>query len=550
MLHQLIIKNYALIDEVEIDFSEGFSTITGETGAGKSIMLGALGLLLGERADTKAISDKSRKTIVEAAFLDSDVKEIIVRREISPEGRSRAFVDDSPVTLKELAEVTKSRLDIHTQYANLSLNSKEGQLHIVDAISGSSKVLGEYRELFHKYREIRQRLRSLRELREKNEAQRSVIAYQIDEISKLNPKRGEQEEVERRFEMLSDADEIKAHLSTAYHNLAADSKGSLSRIADAIADLESLNMHTIYAVENEDESLTTRLKNAYIEIKDISETIEGIASEIEPNPAALAETGSRMKRLLEATRRFKVECADKLVDLKEELKQRYALLNGDDEESKALEIEERRLGKALKEKADKLSEIREVGADIFSKKLMDRAIPLGLPNLKFCVDIKRGKLTSDGQDSMEFRCSFNKNGMMLPMASTASGGELSRLTLTIKSLMAEKMEMPSIIFDEIDTGVSGEIADKMGKMMTRMGQRMQIITITHLPQVAAKGSRHYKVFKRDTSERTITSVKELKGEERINEIASMISGEKLSRSAILTAGELINGESKEGALRK
>ena len=541
MLKKLYIKNYALIDEVEIDFSDGLSIITGETGAGKSIMLGALGLLLGGRADTKAISDKEHKTVVEAVFRSQDGREVIIRRELSPNGRSRAFVDDSPVTVVQLQNLTLRLLDIHSQHANLSLNSREGQLGIIDAMAANGRLLDDNRKDFRRYVEIRSALKKIKEQRQKNAEKRSFIQYQLDGLKKLNPRRGEHAEIERRYEVMSEADEIRENLTAAHYVLSSDRDGVLSGIQNAIEALESFNLQTVDPTP-EDESLIARLKSIYIEVKDIAYTAEQLADSIESNPHQLAKLSQRMHAYYEAVRAMGVDNGDDLVDLKEDLEQQLYAIDGDDDETKELEAEGRQLARSLKEQAEVLSRRRKEAGEEFSRRLTERAMPLGLPNLKFAVEVSKGKLTSDGQDNVEFICSFNKNGALHPMASVASGGELSRLTLTIKSLMAEHMNMPTIIFDEIDTGVSGEIADKMGRMMLEMSRSIQIITITHLPQVAAKGYRHYKVYKHDTDVRTVSSVRELTDRERIEEIAAMLSGESLTDAAVKAAKALLKSK--------
>lgn len=554
MLRKLIIRNYALIDEVEIDFSFGLSIITGQTGAGKSIMLGALGLLSGDRADTKAIADHSRKTVVEATFQIADSafggmperedEEVIVRREISPSGRSRAFIDDSPVTLAELADFVGQLLDIHSQHANLSLNSREGQLRIIDAMSGTESLLDEYRKDFRRYVELRNKIKKIREIRDRNKEKRGYISLQLEALRKLKPKKGEQKEIEQRFEMLSEADEIREHLSGAHYVLAGDHDSAMSLVKNAIDELESFNLLVVDPTPD-GESLISRLHSIYIELKDIAFTAEQLADGVESNPALLARTSGRMRAYYDMVKAMGVDTGDDLVDLQDELEQQLHLIDGEDDESREYEMEARTLARTLKDKANELTRLRTEGATAFSERLTERAKPLGLPNLKFSVAFDEGKLTADGQDIVEFRCSFNKNGVLLPMSSTASGGELSRLTLCIKSLMAERMNMPTVIFDEIDTGVSGEIADKMGGMMKGMASQMQIITITHLPQVAAKGARHYKVFKEDNEERTVSSVRELTGEDRIHEIAGMISGEHLTEAALEAAKALLNNDIKK-----
>ncbi len=555
MIKKLIIRNYALIDELDIDFGSGLSIITGETGAGKSIMLGALGLLLGERADTRAIADKSRKTIVEATFeIDQPAEnaaegeterlELIVRREIQPSGRSRAFIDDSPVTLLQLGSVTSRLLDIHSQHANLSLTSKDGQLQIIDALADNKELLEDYRENFRNYVAIRNRLRKIKEEQIKTKERRDSILYKLEQLRKLKVRIGEQEEVERSFEILNDAETIQEHLRAVSMMLGDSEDAALSNISQSIWHLQEIT-DLIDSEGPEDETLIGRLKDIAIEVKDIAETADRMADSMESNPAKLAKVSARMKELYDAAKTFHVGKADELVELQEKLEKELKVLDGDDDESAVLEREGRLLAKHLKEIAQELSERREAAAQHFSKILTEKARPLGLGNLKFEVKVERTKLSINGQDTVEFLCSFNKNGEMLPMAMTASGGELSRLTLSIKSIMAKKMEMPTVIFDEIDTGVSGEIAAKMGRMMVEMADDMQILSITHLPQVAAKGERHYKVMKQDTPERTISTIRELSSDERVNEIAGMLSGEHITEAALSAARALIENKTHE-----
>ncbi len=541
MLQKLTIKNYALIEEIEIDFDAGFSIITGETGSGKSIIMGALGLLLGGRSDSKAIADKTKKTVIEAIFRnEKSGEETIIRREINPAGKSRAFIDDSPVTLQNLSDTTTRLLDIHSQHSNLILNTKGGQLEIIDSISDSEELLKDYQLTFRKYLGVRTELRKIRDEIKKNEEKKSFIEYQLAELKKINPRKGELAEVERKFELLSDADEIREKLSQAYQCLNGNEISSIQLIKTAQNELEQIETRNIEEDVPEEEKLIARLQNVYVELKDISETIDGFLESIESNPALLASTGTRMRTLLEAVKRFKVNDGDELAELKDKLSAQLLRLEGNDATTRELEEKGRKLAKELKDKAEALSEKRKKGSMEFSRKLVALTKPLGLPNLRFEVEILPGKMSSTGSDVIEFKCSFNKNGELLPIANTASGGELSRLTLGIKSLMAEKMSMPTIIFDEIDTGVSGEIADKMGRLMKEMASTMQVITITHLPQVASQGANQYKVYKRDTDQKTITSIKKLSAEERTLEIAAMLSGETLTESGIKAAEELLS----------
>ncbi len=534
MLSKLIIKNYALIDDLELEPDAGMSTITGQTGAGKSIMLGALSLLLGGRADAKAIGRPDKKTVVEGYFTN----DLIIRREIAPNGRSRAFIDDSPVTLQQLEEVTSQLIDIHSQHATLSLNSREGQLKILDTFADDEEILTAYKQLFHDFVSARNKIKSLKEENERNKEVRGMLEYRLEILDKLSPKLGELAEIEKRYDLLSEADRIKYQLSEAC-NLLDNENGALSQVMMARNALSDLDMPLIDPEADTENGIINRLQSAYIELKDITETLLSIASDVESNPVLLSKVTARMNALIDAKRQFKVEDADELVKMRIEIRERLAGLDTADSDISGLEAKARELAARLKEKAAALTKVRMETAERFAAILEEKARPLGLANLKFAVDIRNGKLTADGGDTVEFLCAFNKNGSMLPMSKTASGGELSRLTLAIKSIMAEKMEMPTVIFDEIDTGVSGEIADKMGKMMSEMARNTQIIAITHLPQVAAKGKRHFKVFKEDDDERTVSHVRMLDREERRREIASMISGEQISESALSAADELL-----------
>lgn len=534
MLSKLIIKNYALIDDLELEPDAGMSTITGQTGAGKSIMLGALSLLLGGRADAKAIGRPDKKTVVEGYFTN----DLIIRREIAPNGRSRAFIDDSPVTLQQLEEVTSQLIDIHSQHATLSLNSREGQLKILDTFADDEEILTAYKQLFHDFVSARNKIKSLKEENERNKEVRGMLEYRLEILDKLSPKLGELAEIEKRYDLLSEADRIKYQLSEAC-NLLDNENGALSQVMMARNALSDLDMPLIDPEADTENGIINRLQSAYIELKDITETLLSIASDVESNPVLLSKVTARMNALIDAKRQFKVEDADELVKMRIEIRERLAGLDTADSDISGLEAKARELAARLKEKAAALTKVRMETAERFAAILEEKARPLGLANLKFAVDIRNGKLTADGGDTVEFLCAFNKNGSMLPMSKTASGGELSRLTLAIKSIMAEKMEMPTVIFDEIDTGVSGEIAGKMGKMMSEMARNTQIIAITHLPQVAAKGKRHFKVFKEDDDERTVSHVRMLDREERRREIASMISGEQISESALSAADELL-----------
>lgn len=563
MLTQLSVENYALIDSLRLAPAAGFSVVTGETGAGKSIMLGALSLLLGDRADTRVIADKERKSVTEVIFTDIDSEtselitaidpewdgtELIVRREISPSGRSRAFINDTPVRLADLAAVTSRLVDIHSQHSNIYLSEPKHQLEIIDTMAGDANVLAEYRQVFSDYLDIRNHIRALKEANDNIRANRAMYEFQLEQLDRLKPKAGELEAVEKRFDLLSDAEEIREHLSEASFLLSGSDKSALNAISDAIADLGKIDLSLFedkskygdtLMTDVAENPLITRLRDVYVELKDIAETVEGYNSDVEADPSELARVSARMNQLYEANKQFHITEPDGLVRLHEDIKTRLAAINGEEEDVAALEAEMRSIGKQLKEKAASLSEIRRIAASEFAALLEDTARPLGLPNIRFEVEMESGKLTRDGADTVRFLCSFNKNMPLSEMQKVASGGEISRLMLSIKAIVAGRMKQPTVIFDEIDTGVSGEIAYKMAEMMKDMSRDMQVMAITHLPQVAAKGDVQFKVYKRDTEERTVSALKQLSAEERVDEIAGMLSGSRIDEAARQNARSLL-----------
>lgn len=554
MLRKLTIRNYALIDSLDLEFNEGLTIITGETGAGKSIMLGALSLLLGGRADTRAISDGSAKSVVEALFEnvspdlkgyfeDNDLEwrdgEVIIRREISSSGRSRTFVNDQPVTLSVLAGLSRNLIDIHSQHENARLNDSSAQLEIIDAVCVNESLRREYQEIFNRFVSIRNKIRHLKEEIERNRENSEFLRFQLEGLETLNPKRGELAEIERRFELLSDADDIRDKLQEFCTILGANERGAIDLLRNARALVDKLNLSTADKSEEDDNSISGRLESIIIDLRDIFESAEDILGSVDSDPVKLAKLSQRMNAYYEALKRFRVKDGDELVDLLEDVRNKLDAIETGGEELPELEKMGKAEGKLLKEIADKLTEHRKVGAGLFSKEVTETARQLGLPNLDFRVDVATGKLSVSGQDKIEFLCGFNKNQSPSPVARMASGGEMSRLMLSIKGIMAGRMNLPTIIFDEVDTGVSGEIADKMGEMMRDMSRNMQVITITHLPQVAAKGSSHFKVYKRDEDSRTVTRVKVLSEEGRVREIAGMMSGSEVGEAALNNARHLL-----------
>lgn len=557
MIRQLSIHNYALIDSLEIDFNDGLTILTGETGAGKSVLMGAISLLMGERADSKILANRQGKAVVEGLFdnvspslktifdandLDWNDGQILVRREISANGRSRAFINDTPVTLPLLTEIAGGMVDIHSQHANRLLSQPDYQLQVIDALADNSDLLSDYKEDFAKFVSLHGKIKRLREEMERNRENAEFRAFQLEQLSKLNPRKGELEEVEKTYDLLSDADDIRSRLSESANALSQSEVSALSLVEDAGARLEGVDL-SLFSTQRGEEgpALMERLRNIHIELKDIGETIARLASGIESDPIRLAKADARLKDLYEAVKRFKVEDYEHLVELYATLKNEKTGGSGQLEALNNLESDAKALGEILKKKAEKLSNTRKTAAERFTKVLTESARTLGLKNLQVKVSLAQGKLTRDGKDTVEFLCSFNKNQPLMPISQTASGGEMARLTLCIKAITASKLKLPTVIFDEIDTGVSGEIADKMGSMMADIASGMQVLAITHLPQVAVKGKTHLLVYKQDNKDRTVSNVRTLNEEERVSEIARMLSGKEINEAALSNAKSLLNG---------
>lgn len=554
MLNKLSIHNYALINQIDIDFKDGLSVITGETGAGKSIILGALSMILGGRADTKSIGNADKKSIIEATFYTKNDAEIdkfctsndidrfedynfILRREISSSGRSRAFINDTPVTLQQLRDAAIRLIDIHSQHQNLLIADAKYQLQIIDSIANNINELNEYKTQFKKYIEIRNRLNQRKIEISKNKENEEFLRFQFDQLQKIAPKENEQEELERKYEVLSNAESIKDDLRHIVNTLSDNEDSVLSQISALKSVINRLNLDLFNAESND---IKPRFESLYLELKDIAEQFGDYLSEVDSDPKELQSIEHRLNLIYEANRRFNVNNENELHKIKVDIESQLASIDNSDDDISALEQKKKTEGIKLKELADKLSQTRIKAADQFSSELIEMAKPLGMSNIKFSALVSQNKLTIDGQDSIEFLCSFNKNQSLNPISKVASGGEMSRIMLCIKAIIANCMQLPTIIFDEIDTGVSGDIADRMGEMMKEISDKIQVITITHLPQVASKGLIHYKVYKTDNEQYTTTNIKELSTEERIEELAQMLSGSKINEAAILNAQSLLN----------
>ena len=552
MISRLHIANYALIDSLNIEFTEGLNIITGETGAGKSIILGALGLLLGARAEAKAIRRSDCKSVVEAIFnveglealaawaeennLDWDARECILRREITPSGRSRAFVNDTPVNLTQLAELGSQLIDIHSQNQNRLLASPDYQLKIVDSIADNAALLGRYQSDYSAWRKAVRALDAALKALEQNRADQEFIAFRLAQLDEAQLVAGEQEELENERELQSNMTEIKQLLTEALDSLTNGESSVLANLSQAVEATEGLSEVLEDATE-----LARRLDSARLEIQDITETLSDYDSNLGADPSALEQIEERLSDLYSLERRHGVETVEQLIQIREDLRSRLeAIDNGDmaiDELRRAADV----ALKAATATAAKLSARRREAAMTFADELIEVARPLGMPNLRCEVAIQPLKtLSPSGADALEFRFAFNKNQQPQTVGGSASGGEVSRLMLSIKSIVAGRLQLPSIVFDEVDTGVSGDVANRMGAMMLNISKKLQVITITHLPQVAARGVSHYKVFKEDDSEATHTRIRRLGADERRGELALMLSGSSTDAAALANADSLLN----------
>lgn len=550
MLQKLLISNYALISQIDIRFHEGLNIITGETGAGKSIILGALSVLLGERADTKAIRDTSKKSIIEGVFdtkgfeslkdifeaesLDWYDDQCILRRELSPTGRSRAFINDSPVNLQQLQMVARRLVDIHSQHQNLLLADPAYQLAIIDSLADNGEVLAQYGIAYKAYRSALKKYTDTRDMILRNRSETEFITFQLEQLNELKLRPGEQEDLEKERDMLSNMSEIKEHLGDALSALNGDEANALSCLSEAAGSLERLS-----DVLDDAESLSERLQSAYLEIKDIAETLAEYDSDMNADPALLEETELRLGEIYSLEAKHHVDTSDELIALRDRLAAQLAAIDNADESLADLQESAKKAKKKVSVLAKELSARRQAKAVEFAEELRQRAMPLGMKNLRCEITMTQGKLTPTGCDTADFKFAFNKNQPLLSVGSAASGGEISRLILSIKFVIAEKMQLPTIIFDEVDTGVSGDVAVKMGALMESISRKAQVIAITHLPQVAAQGLTHYKVYKEDDDVSTNTHIRQLSEEERVGEIALMLSGAADDPSARAAAESML-----------
>ena len=542
MLTSLHISNYALIDVIDIDFSSGFNVITGETGAGKSIILGALSLILGGRADTKVLRDGGKKSIVEAIFniakyqnikqilkendLDDDGDNLSLRREITPQGRSRAFVNDTPVTLDILKEVALQLVDIHSQHQNLLLASNEYQLQIIDALADNKKRLEQYAEKYGEYRKAMKQYVALRKQIEQSRNNQEFMRFQLQRLDEANLYPGMLEELEHQRDILANVTEIKDNLGRMLSYLCDSQNAILSQLKESISIAEELD-----GIVDDASDVSSRLNEVKIELQDIAETYQNYDRNLNADPAQLESIENSLADLYDLFRRHNTNSVDRLMEIAADYRKQLSEVDNADELLKELQHKILHAKNEALEVAREISEARKAQAESFAAELRETAVPLGMKNLTVKIDVAQTELSPTGIDEIEFLFAFNKNQSPLPIRNSASGGEISRIMLSVKAIVAGKMQLPSIIFDEVDTGVSGEIAHRMGLLMQQISQNIQVIAITHLPQVAAKGVSHYKVFKQDSETETNTCITRLNDSQRIDEIALMLSGSSVNQAA-------------------
>lgn len=551
MLKSLHISNYALIDVIDINFSSGFNVITGETGAGKSIILGALSLILGGRADTKVLRNTSKKAIVEAIFdiskyynikqilgeneLDDEGDELSLRREITLQGRSRAFVNDTPVTLDVLKEIALQLVDIHSQHQNLLLASSDYQLKIIDALADNKDRLAEYTVRYNAYRKAMKQYVVLRKQIEQSKTNQEFMRFQLQQLEDADLYPGMLEELEHQRDLLANATEIKSGLGQIISRLSESQTAILPQLKDITAIVSDLG-----DVVDDSPDVLNRLNNVKIELQDIAETYMNFDRNLNADPALLENIENQLAKLYDLLRRHGANNIERLIEISNDFKKQLTEVDNADDLLKELQHKIVKAKNEAMQIAKQISEARKEHALKFASLLREKAMPLGMNNLNVEIEVSPSELSPTGIDTIEFLFAFNKNQTPLPIRNSASGGEISRIMLSVKAIVADKMQLPSIIFDEVDTGVSGEIAHRMGAMMQQIAQNIQVITITHLPQVAAKGVSHYKVFKKDSETETNTCITQLTPEQRIDEIALMLSGSEVNQAARNNAVSLLN----------
>ena len=550
MLQQLYIRNFTLIDELDIELRPGFSVITGETGAGKSIILGAIALLLGQRADSKAIKQGSDRCIIEAHFdltryqlkpffdendIDYDASDCIIRRELTAAGKSRAFVNDTPVALSLLKELGDMLVDVHSQHQNLLLGKQDFQLEVIDTIAQDQALLNEYQQTFAAYHEKQRQLQALQEEMERNKQNLDFLQFQYEELTNVQLIEDEQEKLEQQREMMTHSEDIKTALYETNQHLVADEQGILSRLRKSLSAI-----HTITKVYPTSEDWIERMESCQIELKDIAQDVEARLEDIDFNPAELERINQRLDKIYDLQKKYHAETIAELIQQRDELKRQLSQIENSDEALASLQNELDVLKKKCLQQAETLTKLRQKASKEIERQMRERLVPLGMPNVRFEVKVNNTELHKSGQDDIAFLFSANTSSPLQPISQVASGGEIARVMLSLKAMISGAVKLPTIIFDEIDTGVSGKIAERMAEIMKEMGANdRQVISITHLPQIAALGTTHYRVSKEETATGTTSKMQMLSNDERIHEIAQMLSGSDITAAAIQNAKELL-----------
>ena len=550
MLKQLYIKNFTLIDELDIKLYPGFSVITGETGAGKSIILGAIGLLLGQRADSKSIKAGAEKCIIEAHFdlsrypmqdffdeneIEQDSEDTIIRRELTAAGKSRAFINDTPVGLSQLKELGEQLVDVHSQHQNLLLQKQDFQLSVVDIIANDQQELTAYQQTYSQLQTAKSQLQAMKEDIERNRQSQDFLQFQCEELENARLTEGEQEELEQQSETMEHAEDIKTALYEADNALYGEQTGAVSQVRTAKNALSGISKVMPKTAE-----LAERLESCRIELKDIADEVSSMLEDTDFDPSELDRINDRLDRIYELEKKYHADTVEELINQRDELRQKLNNIENSDEALAKLETQCQQLTAKSQQQADALTKLRLKAGKEIEQQLRQRLVPLGMPNVRFEVNIQKGELGKNGQDAVAFLFSANTSTPLQPVAQVASGGEIARVMLSLKAMISGAVKLPTIIFDEIDTGVSGKIAEKMADIMQEMGQtERQVISITHLPQIASKGSHHYRVSKEETAKGTTSLMQELTQDERIGEIAQMLSGSDVSEAAIANAKQLL-----------
>lgn len=553
MLKKLDIRNFTLIDHLEMALYPGFSVITGETGAGKSIVIGAIGLLLGNRADAKQVKRGCDKCIIEATFdlsiyhsdvlkdffedndLDYEPEECLLRREVNVNGKSRAFINDTPVTLALMRELGEQLIDVHSQHQNLLLSKEDFQLNVVDIIARDRQQLADYRAAFAEYRSAQRRLEELREQIATSRDNEDFLRFQQKELSEANLASGEQEQLEQEAELMSHAEDIKRALHEADYGLSGDDTGIVNLTRSIAAQLRS-----VADVYPEAQELAERLESCFVELKDISQEIASKVDDVEYDPQRFNLITQRLDTIYTLQQKFHVQTVDELLDRLNGINAQLDNIDNSDEELQELERSVEKLHAVCMEKAVVLTDMRRKSAMVVEQELSKLLVPLGIPKVRFKVEVSPADLSTNGADKVMFLFSANSSTDMQPVSQVASGGEIARVMLSLKAMISKTIGLPTIIFDEIDTGVSGRVAEQMAHIMRDMGKaNRQVLCITHLPQIAAAGSTHYKVAKQETEHGTVSTMTQLSDEQRITEIAQMLSGSDVSQAAVDNAKSLL-----------